>query len=253
MVEIRGRVCARIKALPDDPSSTRKAFEGDLSTYGNVDLGGDICEAGCFDRDVAANGTHRPLLWQHRTDEPIGSFDVVTTEGTLRVKGEIDLNTPYGPAAYSLLSHGDIDGMSIGYNARDYTYDKDGIRHLLDLELMEGSIVTFPMNPQARAQAKSRRLRMSRYAECKFLSKMTDEERDEALAELDELDREQQKEPEQDPEPEKAPDAEKAKDEGCKEEPENAGEEQPEDESEVAKALRKTEEDFAELRRLMEA
>ena len=86
MVEVKGRVCAQIKALPE--SSSGGPFEGDLSTYGNIGLGGDICEAGCFDRNVAEMGTKRPLLWQHRDDDPIGSFDVVSTEGTLRIKGE---------------------------------------------------------------------------------------------------------------------------------------------------------------------
>ena len=191
MVEIKGRVCAQIKALPSSPDSSRGPFEGDLSTYGNIDLGGDICEAGCFDRNVAQQGTHRPLLWQHRDDDPIGSFDVVSTEGTLRIKGSFNLDTQHGREGYSLLKHGDIDGLSIGYRAVDYSYDRDGVRHLLDVDLMEGSLVTFPMNPQARAEAKSRRhARMSRFSKCAFLTKMTDEERAQALAELDEMDRE---------------------------------------------------------------
>ena len=195
MVEVRGRVEIAIKAAPigeADPS--RGPFEGDLSTYGNIDLGGDICEPGCFDRSVAERGTHRTLLWQHDQQDPIGSFDVVSTEGSLRIRGSFNLDTEHGRAGYSLLRHGDIDGLSIGYNATDYSYDKDGIRHLLDVDLMEGSLVTFPMNPLARAEAKSRRLaRMSRFAKCAFLAKMSDEERAEALAELDEVDREAEK------------------------------------------------------------
>lgn len=267
MVEVKGRVCAQIKALPE--SSSRGPFEGDLSTYGNIDLGGDICEAGCFDRNVAEMGTKRPLLWQHRDDDPIGSFDVVSTEGTLRIKGEFNLDTEHGRAGYSLLRHGDIDGLSIGYSAKDYTYDRDGIRHLLQVDLMEGSLVTFPMNPQARAEAKSRRhARMSRYAKCAFLTKMSDEERTQALAELDELDRERDeqeapkdpaKEPEQAPEqevpteepkePEKAPDAPSQDPPAAQ--TENTGTEQSE--SEVAEVFRKVGEALIELRTLLEA
>lgn len=251
MVEVKGRVCAQIKALPE--SSSRGPFEGDLSTYGNIDLGGDICEAGCFDRNVAEMGTKRPLLWQHRDDDPIGSFDVVSTEGTLRIKGEFNLDTEHGRAGYSLLRHGDIDGLSIGYSAKDYTYDRDGIRHLLQVDLMEGSLVTFPMNPQARAEAKSRRhARMSRYAKCAFLTKMSDEERTQALAELDELDRERdEQEAPKDPakEPEKAPDA--PPQDTPTEQTENTGTEQSE--SEVAEVFRKVGEALIELRTLLEA
>lgn len=273
MVEIKGRVCARIKALPEDPSSMRRAFEGDLSTYGNIDLGGDVCEAGCFDHDIAVNGSHRPLLWQHMASEPIGSFNVVSTDGALRIKGEIDLNTPYGPAAYSLLSHKDIDGLSIGYNATDYSYDRDGVRHLLKMELMEGSIVTFPMNPKARAEAKSRRhARMSRFSKCAFLTKMTDEERAQALAELDEMDRERDeqevtKDPAQEPEqaPEQSPDAEPAEEGADKAPAEQAPPQDPpaaqptntgtteQSESEVAKVFREVGQALIELRTLLEA
>lgn len=272
MVEIKGRVCARIKALPEDPSSMRRAFEGDLSTYGNIDLGGDVCEAGCFDQDIAVNGSHRPLLWQHMSNEPIGSFNVVSTDGTLRIKGEIDLNTPYGPAAYSLLSHKDIDGLSIGYNATDYSYDRDGVRHLLQMELMEGSIVTFPMNPKARAEAKSRRhARMSRYARCDFLKSMSEEERAQALAELDEMDRERDEQeaptdPAQEPEqaPEQSPDTEPAEEEPKQDPPQAPPQDPPaaqpsntgtteQSESEVAEVFRQVGQALIELRTLLEA
>ena len=273
MVEIKGRVCAQIKALPSSPDSSRGPFEGDLSTYGNIDLGGDICEAGCFDRNVAQQGTHRPLLWQHRDDDPIGSFDVVSTEGTLRIKGSFNLDTQHGREGYSLLKHGDIDGLSIGYRAVDYSYDRDGVRHLLDVDLMEGSLVTFPMNPQARAEAKSRRhARMSRFSKCAFLTKMTDEERAQALAELDEMDRERDEQeapmdPAQEPEqaPEQSPDAEPAEEDPKQDPSEQAPPQDPpaaqpsntgvteQSESEVARVFREVGQALIELRNLMEA
>ena len=264
MVEVKGRVCAQIKALPADPQhSSRGPFEGDLSTYGNIDLGGDICEAGCFNRSVVEQGSHRPLLWQHRQDDPIGSFDVVSTEGSLRIKGEFNLDTEHGRAGYSLLKHGDIDGLSIGYNARDYSYDRDGVRHLLDVDLMEGSLVTFPMNPQARAEAKSRRhARMSRFAKCAFLTKMSDEERAQALAELDQMDKEDDEGAPVDPEPSRDAPAQDPPEPPEKEEPQGTPDEPPaqpestdteQSESEVAKVFREVGQALIELRNLMEA
>lgn len=264
MVDIKGRLCTSIKAL-SDAASGRGPFEGDLSTYGNIDLGGDVCEAGCFDRSVAGGTGKFPLLWQHRDDDPIGSFEVVSTEGTLRIKGEFNLDTEHGRAGYSLLRNGDIDGLSIGYNVRDYSYDRDGIRHLTDVELMEGSLVTFPMNPLARAEAvKSRRSRMSRYAACQFLKALSDEERDAALAELDELDREDAKEggEPKDPEPSKEPEKEPEKPAGGSGKDPESKEGAPEDENtdgeqsdndELAKACERVKASIDELRRLMEA
>lgn len=164
------------------------AFEGDLSVYGNIDDVGDIVEPGFFDKTLASR-THFPLLWQHDMTQPIGSFDVVSADGpSLRIDGKFNMGVAKGREAYELLKAGDIDGLSIGYTVDDYRYDNTGIRHLLDGELYEGSLVTFPANRLARAQAKQRLSimeRKSKYAGLKFLEKMTDEEREAALAELD--------------------------------------------------------------------
>lgn len=271
MVEVKGCVCTSLKALPSSDSS-RGRFEGDLSTYGNVDLGNDVCEAGCFDRSVAEKGTHYPLLWQHRDDSPIGSFDVTSTQGTLRIKGEFNLDTQLGREAFSLLRHGDACGLSIGYRCKDYRYDDQGVRHLLDLDLVEGSFVTFPMNEQAHAwlPAKSRRLRMSRYAGCAFIKAMSEDERNAALAELDELDKEATeqeapKDPAKEPDPAPAQDVpseepkepEKAPDTPPTQDPPAAQTENTDDteqsESEVAKVFREVGQALIELRNLMEA
>jgi len=43
-----------------------------------------------------------------------------------------------------------VDGLSIGFRARRASKRADGVRELIDIELWEVSIVTFPMLPQAR-------------------------------------------------------------------------------------------------------
>ncbi len=166
--------------------SEEGSFSGLLSTYGNVDEAGDICEPGCFDRTVAESGIRRPFLWQHDQREPIGHLNIVDTKDALSIEGKFNLDTQRGREGYSLLKNGDIDGLSIGYIAKEYHYDEKGIRHLTDVELFEGSLVSIPCNPQARAQAKARRMEiMSVFAECKFLTLLSDEDRSKALAELD--------------------------------------------------------------------
>lgn len=206
-----GELFAQLKSAGTDGS-----FTGTLSTYGNIDLVGDICEKGCFDDSVSMRGPHRPLLYQHDTSQPIGSFDVISTEDALNIVGKFNLEVQRGREAYALLKAGDVDGLSIGYNvmAEGYKYDGDGVRHLLKVDLLEGSFVTFPANTLARAQAKSRRLeRMSRFAGMKSLESLDEETRKEILEELDEMEGETDRGTGTEEDPEKGCDPEKEK--GC--------------------------------------
>ena len=172
-----------VKADGDEGS-----FGGLLSTYGNIDSVGDVCEPGCYDRTVSERGTKRPLLWQHDQAHPIGSFEITTTEGALAIAGRINLGVSTGRDAYALLKAGDIDGLSIGYIARDYDYDSQGVRHLKDVDLLEGSLVTIPANDRARAQAKAGRLETMRaYAQMQSLKGLTESQRKAILSELDGL------------------------------------------------------------------
>jgi HK97 family phage prohead protease len=57
-----------------------------------------------------------------------------------------------GRAAARLVASRAVDGLSIGYRVRRAAKRADGVRELIDVELWEVSIVTFPMLPQARLQ-----------------------------------------------------------------------------------------------------
>ena len=227
----RSEYTIEVKALAD----TEGAFTGDLSVYGNIDDVGDIVEHGFFDSTLSKR-THFPLLWQHDMTQPIGSFDVVSSDGpALVIDGKFDMNVMRGREAYSLLKNGHINGLSIGYTVSDYKYDGDGIRHLYDGELMEGSLVTFPANRLATAQAKQRLCVMehkSRYAGLKFLAKMTEEERLAALEELEALDKAcDKKSDEEDGPKEDIPEDAPVEDEKAKKD-------EYEDESEILEALK---------------
>lgn len=171
-------------------------FEGVLSTYGNTDAVGDVCERGCFDISLATKGSRRPLLWQHDQTCPIGSFDAFSDETALRVKGRFNLAVEKGREGFALLKAGDIDGLSIGYVAIDYEWDREGIRHLKQVDLLEGSLVTFPANELARAQAKSieRKARIMKFAQLKSVQALDEETRKAILEELAETDEEEKAE-----------------------------------------------------------
>ena len=73
----------------------------------------------------------------------------------MRVKGRLALATQRGREVFELMKMGAIDGLSIGFkvDAKGYHYDDRGKRRMLkEVDLMEISAVTFPMNPRARVQ-----------------------------------------------------------------------------------------------------
>ena len=63
------------------------------------------------------------------------------------------MGTARGKDVYELMKMGALDSMSIGYKLSpdDYKYsDKLKKRTISNLDLMEVSMVTFPMNPKAK-------------------------------------------------------------------------------------------------------
>lgn len=134
--------------------ATEKTDSGDFATFSgyvavfyNEDSYGDIIVPGAFKESLASSRKVK-LLWQHDMEYPIGSFTKMEEdEKGLYVQGRINLGTEKGREAYALMKAGDVDGLSIGYFARRWSYDEEkGIRYLMDVELFEASVVTFPAN-----------------------------------------------------------------------------------------------------------
>jgi HK97 family phage prohead protease len=133
-------------------------FEGYGSIFGNKDLGNDVVEAGAFSKSLRRRKPNQvKMLWQHKMDEPIGVFDKISEDGEgLQVKGRLALGTQRGKEAYELMKMGALDGLSIGYKVDPdkQEYDTRRRRRMLkEIDLMEISLVTFPMNPKARVSA----------------------------------------------------------------------------------------------------
>lgn len=128
--------------------SEEGTFEGLLATYNNIDLGGDLIEPGAFQKTIQENGPVVPLLWQHDTRQPIGSLTLTDTPEGLAVKGKILIDTPIGDYAYKTLRESIIRGLSIGYDTIKSVWEGP-VRHLKEIRLWEGSIVTFGMDPKA--------------------------------------------------------------------------------------------------------
>jgi HK97 family phage prohead protease len=142
-----------VKALAEDGS-----FEGCLSPYSNVDEGGDVVEPGAFTKTLQENGSTVPMLWQHKQDCPIGELVLDDRADGLYCKGKLLLDIPEAKKAYLLMKAKIVKGLSIGYDAVKAQV-VDGVRHLKEIRLWEGSVVTFPMNTLAMVtDVKGRRL-----------------------------------------------------------------------------------------------
>jgi hypothetical protein len=123
-------------------------FSGYASTFGNVDVGGDVVLPGAFTASLKSRPKPK-LFWQHDSHEPLG---VVTAlrEDDRGLFGEWKISkTTRGQDAYQLLKDGAIDSMSIGYIPTDSEFKDDGVRELKSVDLLEVSLVSIPMNTEA--------------------------------------------------------------------------------------------------------
>lgn len=124
-------------------------FEGYASTFGNQDRGGDIVVAGAFAESLSKRPAAKvKMLLHHDTRRICGTWAEMVEDGKgLRVKGRLLLTTQDGKETYELMRAGALDAMSIGYRTLVDEIDRtSGVRKIVKADLMEVSLVTFPMN-----------------------------------------------------------------------------------------------------------
>lgn len=127
-------------------------IEGYGSVFDTVDNGGDIVAPGAFSASLRA-GRKVKMLLQHDPSDVIGVWDELEEDGKgLRVKGRILTSVRKGAETHELVKAGAIDGLSIGYRTIK-SMDRNSKRVILQADLWEVSLVTFPMNEMARIDA----------------------------------------------------------------------------------------------------
>jgi HK97 family phage prohead protease len=127
-------------------------FEGYASVFGVKDYDGDVIVKGAFKSSVEKmDGGKRPkMLWQHNPSIIIGKWlNMYEDERGLYVKGQLFLDTQKGLESYTLMKHGELDGMSVGFNIANAYMNEQKNRVIDDLELWEISVVTWGANPEA--------------------------------------------------------------------------------------------------------
>jgi HK97 family phage prohead protease len=121
---------------------------GYASTY-DKDLGDDTIVPGAFAKSL---GTGRPVrfLYQHDHRQVLGKA-LELKEDDRGLYGRFAISkTALGADVRTLLQDGALDSFSIGYRPVEAETDKKaGTRFLKEVELIECSLVSMPMNPQA--------------------------------------------------------------------------------------------------------
>lgn len=141
--------CLDIKSVDDSGH-----IEGYASVFGVKDSYGDIVAAGAFAASLAAHakaGTLPAMLWQHDPANPAGVWEEMCEDARgLRVNGRLLMDIEVGRRAHALIKARAIRGLSIGYISKRWEWDEENdIRTLLEVDLWEVSIVTFPANREA--------------------------------------------------------------------------------------------------------
>jgi HK97 family phage prohead protease len=130
-------------------------FKGYASVFGNIDHGREIVARGAFGESLETwrkTGDPMPVLWQHMAGQPVGGSDVLSEDDKgLYTEGWLLINEiPQAKIAHTLMKRRVVKGMSIGYHIRGDSWDeKERVLTLTKLDLVEYSIVTFPMNGEA--------------------------------------------------------------------------------------------------------
>lgn len=131
-------------------------IQGYASLFNQADQNGDIVVKGAYAASLArlkTEGCGVKMLWQHDPSRPIGIWDEVREDDKgLFVKGRLLDTVQAGREALALVQAGALDGLSIGYKTVRAQKGEQG-RRLLEIDLWEVSLVTFPMLGTARIDA----------------------------------------------------------------------------------------------------
>ncbi len=124
-------------------------IEGYASLFGVADDIGDVIRAGAFRLSLARRAAPLPMFVQHDPRLAAGIWREVKEDARgLYVRGEIRSDQPGAARAKRLIARGG-DGLSIGFIPVVARAAGRG-RVLDEIELLEISIVTHPMQPLAR-------------------------------------------------------------------------------------------------------
>ena len=120
---------------------------GYAALFDTVDAARDTILKGAFARTLSERREPLPLLWQHQPAQQVGTVELAQEDSRgLRIIAKID--NLGSRAAVALLDKA-VSGLSFGYKARLCRWLPAG-RVLEDIDLFEISLVTYPVQHEAR-------------------------------------------------------------------------------------------------------
>jgi HK97 family phage prohead protease len=123
--------------------------EGYAALFGVADQMRDVVWAGAFASSLAHRRAPLPMYVEHERRLRAGDWDMAREDGRgLFVRGVIRDELPGAARAKRMLARG-VDGLSIGFVPL-VSRKSAGGRVLEQIDLLEVSIVTHPMQPLAR-------------------------------------------------------------------------------------------------------
>lgn len=151
----RNAVDLKISATVED-----RIVKGYLIVWGVKDTYDTVFVKGCCARSIRERGPESDAkqkiahLWQHECDNPTGRFTVLREDGYgLYFEAELD-EIPIGDRELKQIRSGTLNQFSVGFNyiwdMMEFDEDTESIM-LYEIELMEGSVVTFGSNDQTHA------------------------------------------------------------------------------------------------------
>ena len=153
-------------------------INGLSSVFDDVDQVDDTLKKGSFTKTLEEGGSDRPLLWQHKHDQPIGIASHTQTEHALELKGVISKELQQGRETLALLKMKAIKGISIGFEIIQDNFTSKGVREIKEAKLWESSIVTFPCLLSAEVTAVKQMKQLSNGEFLNFLELMSRDEKE---------------------------------------------------------------------------
>lgn len=139
----------------DADATARGEFIGYASTFGNVDLGGDIVDRGAFTKTLATKKLKdiKMFFGHDARSVPIGKWlELREDDRGLMARGQLTLDIPRARDVHAAMKDGTLDAMSIGYRVPQggSVLERNGlVRRLKEINLFEISVVPIGMNPRA--------------------------------------------------------------------------------------------------------
>ena len=138
-------------------------FAALVSAFNNDDLNGDRMMPGAFSRTIEewrARKRPIPVVWSHGHENPedfigeVDPADVKETDAGLVVAGKLFVDRSERAASiFDLMKRGLISAWSFAFTTKDERIADDGVREVLDVDLIEVGPTLVGANPDAQTIA----------------------------------------------------------------------------------------------------